>query len=89
MVAIVGGTVVLGGMNERASLMASEKRDGDESSGQPESTSDGRVENLGAVNGFKAGHGGHGLGVGGQGGGCGSGRGWVTYFSGVLLPSVV
>ena len=90
LVAIVGGMVVVGGMTERASLVASEKKhDGDESSGRPESTSAGRVENLGAVDKFKAGHGGHSLGGGGQGGGCGSGGGQATCFSSALLLSVI
>ena len=47
--------------------MASEKSDGDMSSGRPESTSAGGVENLRAVDRFTAGHGGHGLDGGGQG----------------------
>ena len=66
LVAIVGGMVVVGGA-KRASLMALERPDGDRSSGQPESTLAGKVENLGDVDKFKAGHGGHGLGGGGQG----------------------
>ena len=74
MVAIVGGIVVVG-VTTRASSMASENPDGDASSEQPDSTSVGRFENLGAVHNFKAGHGGHGLDGGGQGKGCGSGVG--------------
>ena len=65
------------------------KPDGDRSSGRPESTSTGRVGNLGAVNKFKAGHDGHGLDGGGQGGSCGSGGGWAMCFAGVLLLSVI
>ena len=89
LVAIVGDMVVEGGMTERSSLMASKKSNGFESSGQPESTSAGRVDNLGAVDKCKAGHGGHGLGGGGQGGDCGSGGGQATFSAGVLLPSVI
>ena len=39
-----------------------QKNDGDRSNGQPGSTLAGRGENLGDVDSFKAGHGGHGLG---------------------------
>ena len=61
---------------------------GDRSSGQPESTSAGRGENLGAIDKFMASHCGHGLSGGGQGGGCGSGGDRETCFASVL-PSVV
>ena len=47
LVDIDGAMVVVGGMTERASLMASERPDGDRSSGRPESTLPERVENLG------------------------------------------
>ena len=87
LVAFLGGMVVEGRVNARASLMASGKPGG-WSSGQPESTSAGRVENLGAADKFMAGHGGHGFSGGGQGGGCGSGGGRETCFASVL-PSVV
>ena len=89
LVAIVEDMVVEGGMTKRASLMASKKPDGFESSGRPESTLAGRVDNLGAADKCEAGHGGHGLGGGGQGEGCVSSGGWATCFSGVFLPSVV
>ena len=46
LVAILGGMVVVEGLNKRASLVALEKPDGDRSSGQPESTLAGGVENL-------------------------------------------
>ena len=51
LVAFLGGMVVEGRVNARASLMASGKPGG-RSSGRPESTSAGRVENLGAADNF-------------------------------------
>ena len=69
LVFIVRVMVVVRGMTKSTSLVALEKTDGDGSSRRPEPTTAGRVENLGAVGIFKAGHGGHGLGGGGQGGG--------------------
>ena len=74
LVTILGNIVVEGWMTEGASLMASKKPNGFESSGRTESTLAGRVENLGAVDEFSSNHGIHDLGGGGQGGGCGSGE---------------
>ena len=82
LVAVLGGVVVVRDMTERVSLMASENPGGDERSGRTGLTSAGGIENIGAVNDFNAGHGGHSLGGRGHGGGYGAGGGRATYFSG-------
>ena len=60
-IAFAGDMMVVGGMKERPSLVASEKTNGDRSNGRPVSTLARRGENLGDVDRFKAGYGGHSL----------------------------
>ena len=61
-IAFAGDMMVVGGMREGASLIASEKTNGDRSNIRPGSTLAGRGENLRDIDRFKAGHDGHGLG---------------------------
>ena len=81
LVAILGGMVVRG-LDKGLSLVAPEKRDWNGSSRRTEPTLAGRVEFFGAFGTFRADHGGHSLGGGGDGGGCGSGGGRATCFRG-------